>query len=58
MSDIPSGALEAGRIVYVSCNPTTLAPNAAQLVEFSIKAVAHHATVAYKYRRLGQQSTF
>jgi 23S rRNA (uracil1939-C5)-methyltransferase len=23
----------AGRIVYVSCNPTTLAPNAAQLVE-------------------------
>jgi 23S rRNA (uracil1939-C5)-methyltransferase len=22
-----------GRIVYVSCNPTTLAPNAAQLVE-------------------------
>jgi len=27
--------IEAGpkRIVYVSCNPTTLAPNAAQLVE-------------------------
>ena len=27
--------VEAGpeRIVYVSCNPTTLAPNAAQLVE-------------------------
>jgi 23S rRNA (uracil1939-C5)-methyltransferase len=24
---------EAGRIVYVSCNPTTLAPNAAQLAE-------------------------
>jgi 23S rRNA (uracil1939-C5)-methyltransferase len=24
---------KAGRIVYVSCNPTTLAPNAAQLVE-------------------------
>ena len=24
---------EAQRIVYVSCNPTTLAPNAAQLVE-------------------------
>ena len=24
---------EAPRIVYVSCNPTTLAPNAAQLVE-------------------------
>ena len=24
---------EAKRIVYVSCNPTTLAPNAAQLVE-------------------------
>jgi 23S rRNA (uracil1939-C5)-methyltransferase len=24
---------EARRIVYVSCNPTTLAPNAAQLVE-------------------------
>jgi 23S rRNA (uracil1939-C5)-methyltransferase len=24
---------EAGRIVYVSCNPTTLAPNAAQLTE-------------------------
>jgi 23S rRNA (uracil1939-C5)-methyltransferase len=24
---------EPGRIVYVSCNPTTLAPNAAQLVE-------------------------
>jgi 23S rRNA (uracil1939-C5)-methyltransferase len=24
---------EANRIVYVSCNPTTLAPNAAQLQE-------------------------
>ena len=24
---------KAGRVVYVSCNPTTLAPNAAQLVE-------------------------
>jgi 23S rRNA (uracil1939-C5)-methyltransferase len=24
---------EAQRIVYVSCNPTTLAPNAAQLTE-------------------------
>ena len=24
---------EAPRIVYVSCNPTTLAPNAAQLTE-------------------------
>jgi 23S rRNA (uracil1939-C5)-methyltransferase len=24
---------EAERIVYVSCNPTTLAPNAAQLTE-------------------------
>ena len=24
---------EAPRIVYVSCNPTTLAPNASQLVE-------------------------
>jgi 23S rRNA (uracil1939-C5)-methyltransferase len=24
---------EASRIVYVSCNPTTLAPNAAQLTE-------------------------
>src|SRR3954466_11612167 len=24
---------EAQRIVYVSCNPTTLAPNAAQIVE-------------------------
>ena len=24
---------ESPRIVYVSCNPTTLAPNAAQLVE-------------------------
>jgi 23S rRNA (uracil1939-C5)-methyltransferase len=24
---------QAGRIVYVSCNPTTLAPNAAQIVE-------------------------
>ena len=27
------GRIEAPRIVYVSCNPTTLAPNAAQLVE-------------------------
>ena len=27
------GRIGAGRIVYVSCNPTTLAPNAAQLVE-------------------------
>lgn len=25
------------RIVYVSCNPTTLAPNAAQLVEAGYK---------------------
>ena len=25
--------IEAPRIVYVSCNPTTLAPNAAQMVE-------------------------
>ena len=25
--------VRAPRIVYVSCNPTTLAPNAAQLVE-------------------------
>jgi 23S rRNA (uracil1939-C5)-methyltransferase len=32
---------EAPRIVYVSCNPTTLAPNAAQLVEagYSLKRV-------------------
>ena len=31
----PRRIIEAGpeRIVYVSCNPTTLAPNAAQLVE-------------------------
>jgi 23S rRNA (uracil1939-C5)-methyltransferase len=28
---------EAKKIVYVSCNPTTLAPNAAQLVEASYK---------------------
>ena len=32
---------EAGRIVYVSCNPTTLAPNARQMVEagYELKAV-------------------
>jgi 23S rRNA (uracil1939-C5)-methyltransferase len=30
---------EAKRIVYVSCNPTTLAPNAAQLVEAGYKLV-------------------
>lgn len=29
----------AKRIVYVSCNPTTLAPNAAQLVEAGYKLV-------------------
>ena len=28
---------EARRIVYISCNPTTLAPNAAQLVEAGYK---------------------
>jgi 23S rRNA (uracil1939-C5)-methyltransferase len=28
---------EARKIVYVSCNPTTLAPNAAQLVEAGYK---------------------
>ena len=28
---------EAKKIVYVSCNPTTLAPNAAQLVEAGYK---------------------
>ena len=28
-----------GRIVYVSCNPTTLAPNAAQLVEAGYRLV-------------------
>ena len=28
---------EAKRIVYVSCNPTTLAPNAAQLIEAGYK---------------------
>ncbi len=28
---------EAKRIVYISCNPTTLAPNAAQLVEAGYK---------------------
>jgi 23S rRNA (uracil1939-C5)-methyltransferase len=33
--------IEAGprRIVYVSCNPTTLAPNAAQLVEAGYRLV-------------------
>ena len=30
---------EAQRIVYVSCNPTTLAPNAAQLVEAGYRLV-------------------
>ena len=32
---------EAKRIVYVSCNPTTLAPNAAQLAEagYALKRV-------------------
>ncbi len=30
---------EASRIVYVSCNPTTLAPNAAQLVEAGYRLV-------------------
>ena len=30
---------EAAKIVYVSCNPTTLAPNAAQLVEAGYKLV-------------------
>jgi 23S rRNA (uracil1939-C5)-methyltransferase len=29
--------VDAPRIVYVSCNPTTLAPNAAQLVEEGYK---------------------
>jgi 23S rRNA (uracil1939-C5)-methyltransferase len=28
-----TGALGASRVVYVSCNPTTLAPNAAQMAE-------------------------
>ena len=32
-------AAGAKRIVYVSCNPTTLAPNAAQLVEAGYKLV-------------------
>ncbi len=33
--------IEAGpkRIVYVSCNPTTLAPNAAQMVEAGYRLV-------------------
>ena len=31
---------EAKKIVYVSCNPTTLAPNAAQLVEAGYKLTA------------------
>ncbi len=33
--------VEAKRIVYVSCNPTTLAPNARQMVEagYELKTV-------------------
>jgi 23S rRNA (uracil1939-C5)-methyltransferase len=38
---------EAPRIVYVSCNPTTLAPNAAQLVE-----------AGYRLRRVGPVDMF
>ena len=43
MERYPVRMIESGprRIVYVSCNPTTLAPNAAQLVEsgYSLKRV-------------------
>ena len=44
------------RIVYVSCNPTTLAPNAAQLVEAGytlkrVRPVDFPADAAHRVRR-------
>jgi 23S rRNA (uracil1939-C5)-methyltransferase len=36
------GELQAPRVVYVSCNPSTMAPNIAQLVEHGYKL--HHVT--------------
>ena len=38
------------RIVYVSCNPTTLAPNAAQLVEAGYSAASARSTCSRRRR--------
>ncbi len=52
-----------GRIVYVSCNPTTLAPNAAQLVEagYTLQRVRpvdmFPQTPAHRVRRAAEQMT-
>ena len=42
---------EAKRIVYVSCNPTTLAPNAAQLTEAGYSAAPRDARSTCSRRR-------